>query len=193
MEIRIARPADASAFLEIYAPLVRSTPISFESEAPDEDEMARRIERTLPRFPWLAAIDANGVLGYAYATPHRGRSAYRWCVEVSAYVHERARRRGAGRALYGTLLAILERQGFRHAYAGIALPNEASVRLHESVGFRPVGVYRRIGFKAGAWHDVGWWERDVAPVDGAPEEPVPFAELRESDEVAALLTSGPTR
>jgi phosphinothricin acetyltransferase len=193
MEIRAARPADAAALLEIYAPLVRETTISFEDVPPSVDEMARRIEGTLPRFPWLAMEDASGVLGYAYAARHRERAAYRWSVEVSAYVRSTARRRGVGRALYGALFAILERQGFRRAYAGITLPNEPSVRLHESVGFRAFAVYRGVGFKAGAWHDVGWWERELAAPGGAPADPTPFSELHNRGELATLIAAGSAR
>jgi phosphinothricin acetyltransferase len=189
MEIRIARPEDAAAFLEIYAPVVRQTSISFEEEVPSEAEMGRRIEDVLPRYPWLAAVEGDDVLGYAYATTHRTRAAYRWSPEVSAYVHAGARRRGVGRALYSTLFAILEKQRFCRAFAGITLPNDPSVRLHEAVGFRPLGVFHAIGYKAGTWHDVGWWERDLAVPEGAPDEPIPFAELRAAKEVSALLAT----
>ena len=101
------------------------------------------------------------MLGYAYASAHRARAAYQWSADVSAYVHQAARRRGVGQALYTSLFQILFEQGFYNAYAGITLPNPASVRLHESLGFKLVGVYQQVGYKLGAWHDVGWWQLTV--------------------------------
>lgn len=185
--LRAASEADAIQVAAIYAPFVRDTHTSFEAAPPDEAEMARRIRATLRTHPWLVA-DRNGeVLGYAYATPHRARMAYQWCVETTVYVKTGLRRSGIGRDLYGALLGVLELQGFRMAYAGIALPNPASVGLHESLGFEPVGVYRAAGFKHGRWHDVGWWQRTVGSLQEVPETPVEFAKVRGSGEVRAIL------
>lgn len=177
--IRPATTADAAAIAAIYAPIVETTVISFETTAPTPEEMARRIEAIVATHPWLVfedAEDAEGVAGYAYASPHAPRDAYRWSVNVSVYNAERARRRGVGRALYGALFEILRRQGFHMAFAGITLPNEASVGLHEAMGFRPLGVYREVGFKLGAWRDVGYWSLELQPL-GAPEEPVAYSAL----------------
>jgi L-amino acid N-acyltransferase YncA len=175
--LRLARPADAEAVHAIYAPIVRATPISFELEVPDVDEMRARIAKTLPLFPWLV-WEAGGVLaGYAYASRHRDRRAYQWSVDVTCYVRQASRGRGVGTALYRKLIAILRRQGFFNAYAGITLPNPASVALHEGVGFRPVGVYRNVGYKAGAWRDVGWWACEIAPPMPDPPEPLALAAL----------------
>lgn len=162
----------------IYAPVVAETAVSFEVDPPDADAMARRIETTLARLPWLAAEDGAGLLGYAYAARHRERAAYAWSVDVSVYVAERARRRGVGRALYEPLLALLDALGFHRAYAGITLPNEASVGLHAALGFRFLGRYGEVGWKLGAWHDVGWWERALAPDEPAPGPPPEFAAWR---------------
>ncbi len=159
--IRSATPEDAAALLAIYAPLVETTAISFEERPPAPDEMARRIEATLPTHPYLLAEAEGAVLGYAYAGPHRARPAYRWSVDVTVYVAERARGGGVGRALYEALLADLSARRFHAAFAGIALPNPASVALHEALGFRHLGTYREVGFKFGRWHDVGWWQRLV--------------------------------
>lgn len=148
--------------------------VSFETVPPDAAAMAERVRVTLERHPWLVCERAGRVVGYAYAGPQRARPAYRWNAEVSAYVAADALRRGVGRALYGELLRILAGQGFHNAYAGITLPNPASVGLHEALGFCPVGVYRRVGFKRGAWHDVGWWHRELHPPTPDPPEPVPF-------------------
>ncbi len=162
----------------IYAPYVRDTAISFESEPPDAAAMAARIAATTALHPWLVAEADGTVLGYCYATRHRERAAYRWGTDVSVYLAADARGRGLGRLLYTALLDLLRRQGFRTAYAGIALPNPASVRLHEAMGFQPIGVYPRVGYKLGRWHDVGWWELPLHPTDDSPPaEPIPFPEL----------------
>jgi len=172
--IRVARIEDAAQVLEIYAPNVTGEFISFELEAPTVDEMRARIAKTLPTHPWLVHDEGGRVAGYAYASKHRERAAYQWATDVSCYVRPEARGRGIGKALYTELLQHLEAQGFRNAYAGIALPNEASVKLHESVGFVPIGVYRNVGFKLGAWRDVGWWARAIGTPERDPQPPRAF-------------------
>lgn len=164
---------DAAACASIYAPHVDPGPASFEERPPDAAEMARRIASCGASHAWLVAEDAGRVLGFAYGCAHRERAAYRWACDVSIYLGAGATGRGLGRALYSELLAVLERRGFRMACAGIALPNAASVGLHEALGFEPVGVYRRIGWKAGAWRDVGWWQRPLghATDERPPAEP----------------------
>jgi phosphinothricin acetyltransferase len=172
MVIRDARAErDAAACAAIYAPYVRDTPISLEERAPTPEEIAARIETTTQTHPWLVAEDETGLIGYAYATRHRERACYRWATDVTVYVAPQSHRRGVGRALYQTLFEALAHQGFRMACAGITLPNQASVGLHESLGFKPVGVYRNIGWKFGAWHSVGWWQLELS-ADGPPREPV---------------------
>lgn len=165
---------DGAACAAIYEPYVRDTAISFEERPPDAAALAQRIERISLTHPWLVAEDEDEVIGFAYGCPHRERAAYRWAADVSVYVDLHRRREGAGRALYGALLPQLRDQGFYIACAGLTLPNAASVAIHESFGFRPVGVYRRIGFKLGAWWDVGWWQLQLREAhDGAPAEPAP--------------------
>jgi phosphinothricin acetyltransferase len=174
--IRPADPSrDAAGCAAIYGPYVRDTAVSMEDDAPDAPELARRIERISETYPWLIAEGAAGeVAGYAYATAHRDRSAYRWAADVAVYVAPSQQGRGIGTRLYGELLGLLTRQGLRIAVAGITLPNAASVALHEAFGFELVGVYRRIGWKAGAWRDVGWWQAELlAPTEGKPPEPGP--------------------
>lgn len=171
---------DAPAIAGIYRPAVETTIASFEERAPVPDVMARRIAATLARTPWLVADDRDDrVVGYAYAGPHRERAGYRWSVDVSVYVDPAHHGRGIGRALYAELFRILRRQGFVNAYAGIALPNPASIALHEAVGMELVGVYRRVGWKFGAWHDVAWYGLRLAEAEGAPPEPIPLPELPE--------------
>lgn len=145
--IRLAHPDDASAIRAIYAPVVTHTPISFETVAPTVEEMRQRIEQTLKDFPWLVYEGAGEVLGYAYACQHRTRAAYQWSVDVSVYIHERCRRQGIGRKLYTALFELLRRQGFYNVFAGIALPNPASVALHEAMGMQAIGVYEKVGYK----------------------------------------------
>jgi len=178
MVIRDADPArDAAACAAIYAPFVANTAVSLEEEAPTAVEMSRRITATSERYPWLVAEIDGALAGYAYASAHRDRAAYRWAADVAVYVDEPARRRGVGRALYDALLTLLAQQGVHTVCAGVTLPNDASVGLHEALGFRPVGVYQRIGYKQGAWRDVGWWQLELAaPDDGAPAELVPPGE-----------------
>lgn len=176
--IRLATEADAAAVRAIYAPIVRDTVISFEFVPPDVDEMRRRIAHTLARYPWLVYARADEVLGYAYAGPHSERAAYQWSVNVSVYVSTVARRRGVGRALYRSLFALLRLQGFVNVYAGVSLPNDASVGLHEAMGMTPVGVYRRVGYKFGAWHDVGWWQMALCQHPAEPRPPLALAEAQ---------------
>ena len=188
--IRIATEADAREIAAIYAPVVATTAISFELDPPPESEMAARVRGTLERFPWLVCERDGEVVGYAYATKHRERWAYQWCAETSAYIRADGRRGGVGRALYAALLRILAAQGLRNVYAGITLPNPASVGLHEAVGFSPVGVYRNIGYKLGAWHDVGWWQLALKERSREPEEPVPLPAMPASSDWPALLSTG---
>jgi phosphinothricin acetyltransferase len=190
--IRMATLDDAAAIAGIYRPIVESTAISFEVVAPDVDEVRHRIREVTASHPWLVCERHGVVAGYAYAAKHRARAAYQWSVDTSVYVDEKFRRSGIGEALYRSLFAVLTAQGYANAFAGITLPSPASVGLHERVGFTPVGVYRRAGYKLGAWHDVGWWQR---PLDGGEAGPSPIRALddvRQDDTCAALLASGVT-
>jgi L-amino acid N-acyltransferase YncA len=188
--IRLATPADGAALAKIYAPAVIDRATSFELEAPNGEEMSRRTSAILTRTPWLVCEIENDVAGYAYASAHRARPAYQWSVDVSAYVDPARQRSGVGRALYTSLFAILALQGFRNAYAGIALPNPASVGFHESLGFRLVGVYHHVGYKLGAWHDVMWLERELAPHTVAPPDPIPHPQLVDTPAFAEALACG---
>lgn len=171
--IRDADPQrDAAACAAIYAPSVEGSATSFEERAPDAAELAARIERTAATHPWLVAEERGEVVGYAYACPFQGRPAYRWSAGVSVYVAADRVGQGLGRALYEELFARLRRQGLRMACAGITLPNPASVGLHESLGFAQSGLNRQIGWKDGAWRDVGWWQLELTPPPpGTPPEP----------------------
>lgn len=167
--IRSADPErDAASCATIYAPHVESSPTSFEESAPSADEIAARIERAGTTHAWLVAADGDEVLGYAYAGPHRARPAYRWTADVSVYVSGAHWGRGIGRRLYEELFERLRRQRLRTVCAGITLPNDASIALHERLGFEAVGVFRHIGWKTGAWRDVGWWQMDLGSSSGEP-------------------------
>jgi len=175
--IRLASLDDAGQIADIYSHFVLNTPVSFESEAPDGAETSRRIVAVLEHYPWLVC-DVDGVVaGYAYASQHRVRFHYQWSVDVSVYVHEAFRRRGIGKAIYTALLNVVPMQGFVSAFAGITLPNSASVKLHEAMGFLPVGVYRNVGNKLGKWHDVGWWQLPLAEPPSNPLRPLKLEQV----------------
>jgi L-amino acid N-acyltransferase YncA len=170
--ISLAKLEDAAQIAEIYRPYVEKTPISFEYDAPDADEIASRINKVREaELPWLVAKDGDKIFGYAYATKHKDRAGYQWCVESSVYVASDAHRAGIGRALYTRLFEILRDLGYHNVYAGATLPNEQSEKFHESFGFKEAGRYRDIGFKHGKWHDTVWWHLALNPLPDFPELP----------------------
>lgn len=171
MVIRHANLDDAAGCLAVYGPFARDTAASFEESAPSLAQFRQRIVRISRSHAFMVADDSGQVAGFAYAGPHRERPAYRWAAEVSVYLDERHRGQGLGRALYETLFPLLERQGYRTLLAGVTLPNPASVALHRSLGFTEVGVYRGIGWKLGAWHDVVWLARPLGPEQTPGERP----------------------
>jgi phosphinothricin acetyltransferase len=166
VRIRAATEADAAALRAIYAPYVEHTAVSFETQVPDVAEFAARVRRYAAQWAWLVAEHHDRIIGYAYGSPHRERAAYRWSAETSAYVDAAVQRKGVGKALYLALFETLAAKGYCQAFAGMTLPNEASVALHRSVGFTSIGVFRAIGYKFGTWHDVAWMQRRLR--DGLP-------------------------
>jgi L-amino acid N-acyltransferase YncA len=174
MRPRAATPDDCAAIAEIYAAFVTESAVSFETDPPDEAAVRARIAAGGGLYPWPVGEAADGaILGYAYAARFRDRPAYRFAVETSVYLRAGAAGRGLGRRLYEPLLAIMEGWGFTQAIAAITLPNDSSVRLHERLGFERAGTYRQVGWKLGAWHDVGLWQRPLAAAGTPPVEPVP--------------------
>lgn len=159
ISIRPGAQSDAAQLLAIYRPYVETTAVSFETAVPTVEEFAARIAKVLARWHWLVAERDGRCVGYAYGSMHRDRPAYRWSVEVSAYVHPDWHRQGIGKALYVQLFEELAQKGYCNAYAGVALPNEGSVALHRGVGFEPIGIFRSVGRKFGRWHDVAWFQR----------------------------------
>ncbi|MFH1109530.1 MAG: arsinothricin resistance N-acetyltransferase ArsN1 family B [Planctomycetota bacterium] len=187
--MRLATVGDAQQVQSIYAPIVEGSAVSFELEPPSVEEMRRRIETTLLTLPWLVC-EGDGVIGYAYAGVFRSRPAYQWTVEVSVYAHAAHRGKGVARALYTSLFECLRVQGYRTALAGIALPNAASVALHERLGFRLIGVFHNVGYKLGAWHDVGWWELALQSPPDPPLRPRTLPEVANSDAWRVALAKG---
>jgi phosphinothricin acetyltransferase len=190
--IRMASVSDAAAVAAIYEPYVSKTVISFELEPPTPAEMAQRIAATVAIAPWIVVEKEGELLGYAYAAPHRERPAYQWSVDSSVYLRGDQRRRGLGRALYTSLFALLRAQGFYRVHAGATLPNEASVGLHESFGFRPIGVYRAVGYKHGAWRDVGWWQLALRDDGDEPARPLTIGEAQAAPGWTKALAAGRT-
>jgi L-amino acid N-acyltransferase YncA len=177
MQIRIATKDDSPAIAAIYAPIVEHTHISFELEPPGADEMWGRLSKALENHVGLVAETDGRIDGYAYASKYREKPAYTWSTETTIYVRDGVRGKGVGRTLYRTLLRILAAQNYRQAYGGIALPNAASIALHEAVGFKHIGVNPEAGYKLGRWHDLGWWAFQLNTADGEPAPPVPLKAL----------------
>ena len=188
-KIRLATPADADAVLEIYGPFCEDSPITFETEKPELAEIESRIRKIADRFPWLVCENEKEVLGYAYASPHRDRAAYRWSVDVAIYISGKCRGQGYGTALYTALFELLRIQGYFQAYAGITLPNPASLRLHQRLGFELVGVYNRVGYKANAWHDVSWWGLTLQATDRPPTETLLIQDAIQREDFHAAIQS----
>ena len=185
--IRSAEQRDAQALVDIYAPFVLESATSFEAAVPTVSEMEQRINAIGKRYPWLVFEGDGKVLGYAYASPHRERKAYQWCVEVSVYIHGDVRNRGVGRVLYSSLFEILRMQGYVNVYANVTLPNPASIRLHKTMGFQRIGVYSRVGFKLGKWHDVVWFQLRISEPSTPVPEPNPIQEVLGNERIRAAL------
>lgn len=188
--IRLATENDAGAILDIYAPIIRDTVTSFEYEVPTKANIRGRIAKVLADLPWLVCEHDGQVSGYAYAGKHRERTAYQWSTDVSVYIHADFRRQGIGRALYTALFDILRLQGYFNAYAGVTLPNPGSVGLHESFGFEPVGIYQKVGFKKGGWHDVGWWQLELQPRSTNPASPIGLDKIQHNPGWNAAIKKG---
>lgn len=175
--IRLASASDAAELLNIYAPYVSGTSITFETTVPDTRSFGKRISQYLDFCPWLVSVSDGTITGYAYASRYRERVAYQWSVECSVYIHAAYMRHGIASALYNALFEILQQQGFRNVYAVINLPNDRSVALHERLGFRHFATYEQVGYKLGEWKNVGWWQLVLNSFDEEPAAPVPFHEL----------------
>ena len=176
-EIRLATADDAKQTLEIYSPYIINTAISFETDVPSEEEMKIRIMNCLQKYPWIVCVVDGMIAGYVYATKHREREAYQWSCESSVYVYDDFKGKGIGKKLYQLLFKILRLQEFRNVYAGITLPNDASVNLHEKCGFKHFATYENIGYKLRRWQTVGWWKLQINNYDLNPPPPIKISEL----------------
>lgn len=190
MFLRIAKGEDAPSMLDIYSPFILNTGITQETELPSVEDFRARVLNTLEVRPWLVCDEGNAIAGYAYAGKHRERKGYQWCIEPSVYVNPKFFRRGVAHALYTALFGILKYQGYMNAYAVITLPNESSVQFHESFGFKYLTTYKKIGYKLGQWHDVGWWEKSINEHVLQPADPVKFPFLGSSEVLGALKEGG---
>ncbi len=168
VQLRVATQEDAAALLDIYAPYVRETAITFEYDVPSVEEFAARIAHTLEKFPYLAAENDGEIVGYAYAGAFHPRAAYQWCAEMSVYVKRDARRMGVGRKLYDAMEALLKAQRLTNVEACIAVPSAPdahltldSVRFHEKMGYRMVGKFEKCGYKFDTWYDMVWMEKHI--------------------------------
>ncbi|AXI66065.1 TPA: N-acetyltransferase [Streptococcus suis] len=161
IDIRSARIEDAADLVAIYAPYVEKTAITFETEVPTVEAFASRIEKTLEKFPYLVAVEEGKIVGYAYASTYYARAAYDWTVEFSVYVQKEARGKGIGNLLYTALEEELTVRGFKNFLACIALPNPASIALHEKKGYQQVAHFKKVGYKFGTWHDIVWLQKSL--------------------------------
>ena len=175
--IRLAKPSDAAGILDIYAPYIRDTSITFETDVPTIPDFGKRINSYLENWPWLVDEQDGIITGYAYASRYRERVAYQWGVECSVYIHDNFQRKGIAKALYTKLFAILKSQGFTTVYAVINLPNDPSVVFHETMGFRYFATYEKVGYKLGKWKNVGWWQLQLNEYKDEPAAPVKFSDL----------------
>ncbi|HEM2809177.1 TPA: N-acetyltransferase [Streptococcus suis] len=161
INIRSAQIEDAADLVAIYAPYVENTAITFETEVPTVSDFASRIKKTLEKFPYLVAEEEGRVVGYAYASTYYARAAYDWTVELSVYIQQEARGKGIGSMLYDALEEELTARGFKNFLACIALPNPASISLHEKRGYEQVAHFKKVGYKFGSWHDIVWLQKSL--------------------------------
>jgi L-amino acid N-acyltransferase YncA len=175
--IRLAKTDDAEGILAIYAPYISNTSFTFETEVPSKTDFQKRISDYLINWPWLVCEIDGIIAGYAYGAKYRERTAYQWCVESSIYIHDDFQKQNIGKALYTALIEILKQQGYRNVYAVINLPNDKSVRFHESCGFTYFATYENVGYKLGKWKNVGWWQLVINEFGMEPKAPIKFSEL----------------
>lgn len=173
--IRSVTVSDAEALLNIYAPYVTETAITFEYEVPSIAEFQSRITRTLEKYPYLAAVQKDGrIVGYAYASAFKGRPAYDWSVETSIYVAKDCRGQQIGTMLYDALERILKAQNVVNACACICASYDASILFHQNRGYELVATFHKSGYKDGKWHDMVWMEKFLAPHEVPPKDFIPY-------------------
>ncbi len=189
-EIRLITLQDAQQALDVYAPFVKNTAVTFEYSVPTLQDFTDRIITNTVDYPWLVCIYNNTVLGYAYGSRHRYKTAYQWSVESTIYLAPEIQNKGIGKIMYNALFSILKLQGYYSVFAGVALPNEGSEKLHTSMGFEEIGVFNKIGFKLNQWHDVKWFQLDLKQTNSTPHELIGGPELHSNLEVDQILKLG---
>ena len=186
-KIRLATEADSGSILEIYAPFITDTVITFEYEVPTVTEFGKRITNIQKKYPWLICEVNGSVVGYAYASKFSERAAYDWSVDFSIYIKHLYHGKKIGKALYFALFELLKLQGYYNAYAGVTLPNIKSESIHQSFGFKPVGVYQNVGYKFGNWHDVKWFELKIQDYSKSPITPKIIDEINNTPEFNTIV------
>jgi L-amino acid N-acyltransferase YncA len=189
IELRVARKEDAEGMLSIYAPYVADTNVTFDYEVTEAETYCMQVEKVLEDYPWLIAENNGKIIGYTYARKHRERAAYQWCCESSVYVHEDYQGKGIAKQLYEALQEILVKQNMINMYAGIAQPNENSTMFHVRMGFTPVGVYKKVGFKNGQWHDVLWVHKTLIKHPANPLPVIKFSDPAVRETVNDILAA----
>lgn len=177
MQVEIAKASHSDGIIKIYAPFITDGVASFEQEIPTRPEMIKRIEQVNAQHAWLVLVHESEVLGYAYGGVHRARAAYQYTTETSIYMSDACIGKGMAKPFYAFLLETLQEQGYATALAGVTLPNPASENFHRSLGFTPIGVYKRVGYKFGDWHDTGWYQKELLTSGESPKERIPINEL----------------
>lgn len=185
--IRLISENDSHEVLNIYKPYVLNTIVSFEYEPPSEDEFLLRIQNNISEYPWLVCLHGHKIIGYSYASKHRYRTAYQWSCESTVYLLTEYHRKGIARILYKTLFSILNIQGYFNVYAGVSLPNEKSVGFHQSVGFRKVGIYEKVGYKFNKWHDVEWFQFQLQKHIVNPTTPKTIQSIMSSEKLIEIF------
>ncbi|MBR2407475.1 MAG: N-acetyltransferase [Lachnospiraceae bacterium] len=169
--IRFATPEDAEAILSIYSEYIKNTAVTFEIEVPSLASFRDRIARITEHFPWLVCEIDGVIAGYAFASKHGERAAYRWSADLSVYIHERFHRNHIASELYEAVIELLRTQGYYTVYAGVSTPNPKSEAFHHAYGFRCLGEFKNVGYKLGEWRGVAWYELPIAEYGKAPSEP----------------------
>ena len=187
IKLRLIKDEDFSAVLEIYRPYVSDTIISFEYDVPTLAEFTERVNGIRKTYPFLVAEYNNQIVGYAYGSVHRQRTAYQWSVESTVYLDKAFHRKGIAQKLYSVLFDLLRLQGFYSVYAGIGLPNEQSVGFHTALGFTEVGIFKKVGYKMGNWHDTQWFQLALCEFKNEPSQPKSILDSSIAHEVHAIL------
>lgn len=186
-KIRLITEADTQAVLDIYKYYVEHTIISFEYEAPTFEEYLQRIKTNTEKYPWLVCLYNNKIIGYAYGSTHRYRTAYQWSPESTIYIAHDFHTKGIGRILYETLFALLKLQGYYNVFAGVALPNEKSVGFHRALGFEEIGIFKNVGYKHGNWHHTHWFQLTLNEHNINPANPKKMQEIISTKEFSNIV------